>query len=175
MIKKITNILFLNLVILLFGFPLTVLSQTVISGNVKNTKGENLAATVTVQSQGNVVISGFTSTGDDGNYSLTYKGSADSIIITVSGINIGKHQKIVANRSAQVDFIINEKPLELKESTVTAQKIRQTGDTLNYNVASYTEQQDRVIGDVLKKMPGIEVENNGQITYQNIPINKFYC
>jgi hypothetical protein len=163
-----------TLFITLLFFSCCLSAQTVINGNVKNTEGKPVIATVTVQSKGVLTISGFASTNDFGYYSVVYKGNADSIIITVSGINIGKHQKTVANRSAQVDFSINEKPLELKESTVTAQKIRQTGDTLNYNVASYTEQQDRVIGDVLKKMPGIEVENNGQITYQNIPINKFY-
>jgi hypothetical protein len=141
---------------------------------VKNIKGEYVSATVTVQSQGSVAISGFTSTNDVGNYSLTYKGTADSIIITVSGINIGKHQKTVTNRSAQVDFIIDEKPLMIKEATVAAQKIQQTGDTLNYNVGSYKDQNDRVIGDVLKKLPGIEVDLNGRITYNGKGINKFY-
>jgi hypothetical protein len=152
-----------------------MLSQTIITGNVVNAKGKPLvAATVTVQSKGSVAISGFTSTNDDGDYSLFYKGTADSIIITVSGINIGKNQKTVVNRSYKVDFIIDEKPLIIKEATVAAQKIQQTGDTLNYNVGAYTEQTDRVIGDVLRKMPGIEVENNGQIKYNGIPINKFY-
>ena len=168
--KKINKIWLL----VLFVLPINALSQTVISGNIKNTKGEHIAATVTVQSKGSAAIAGYASTNADGMYSLTYKGTADSVTITVSGINIGKHQKTVANRTAQIDFIIDEKPLMIKEATVTERKIKQTGDTLNYNVSSYTEQNDRVIGDALKKMPGVEVSDNGQIRYQGKPINKFY-
>ena len=33
---------------------------------------------------------------------------------------------------------------------------------------------DRAIGDVLRKMPGIDVSESGQIRYNNRPINKFY-
>ena len=171
-LKKISKILLFAAV--LFGFSNKMQSQTIVSGNVKNTKGDNLAATVTVQSQGSPAISGFTSTNEGGNYSLAYKGNADSITITVSGINIGKHHKTIANRSAQVDFVIDEKPLIIKEATVSARTIRQTGDTLNYTAEAYTEQNDRTIGDVLKKMPGIEVESSGQIKYQGKPINRFY-
>ncbi|MDR2127375.1 MAG: hypothetical protein LBP63_11185 [Prevotellaceae bacterium] len=171
MTRRDNNILLLIIAAVLFVFPFKAVSQTVISGNVKNSKGEFVVATVTVQSQSSVAISGFTSTNDAGNYSLTYKGTADSIKITVSGINIGKHQKTVINRSAQVDFIIEEKPLMIKEATVAAQKIQQTGDTLNYAVGAYTEQTDRVIGDALKKMPGIEVEDNGRIKYNGREIN----
>jgi len=165
-------------IILLFCFllalPVVLLSQTVISGNVKNTKGEYVVATVTIQFKGNVAILGFTSVNDEGNYLLKCRETSDSITITVSGINIGKHQKTVANRSAQVDFIIDEKPLEIKGATVIANKIQQIGDTLNYAVGAYTEQTDRTIGDILRKMPGIEVEIGGQIKYQGKAINKFY-
>lgn len=39
---------------------------------------------------------------------------------------------------------------------------------------SFAQRQDRTIGDVLKRMPGIDVSNNGKIQYQGIDINKFY-
>ena len=52
--------------------------------------------------------------------------------------------------------------------------IRKRGDTLSYIVSVFKEQKDRVIGDVLKKLPGIEVLNNGRILYQGKPILKYY-
>ena len=58
--------------------------------------------------------------------------------------------------------------------SVRAQKIRQNGDTLNYLVGAYQQQGDRVIGDVLKRMPGIEVADNGGIKYNGKSIKKFY-
>lgn len=63
---------------------------------------------------------------------------------------------------------------QLKEVTVKAQNIREHGDTLTYNVASFKDIQDKTIGDVLQKMPGIDVAKNGQITYNGTNINKFY-
>ena len=64
--------------------------------------------------------------------------------------------------------------MQLKEVTVRAQKIRQNGDTLSYLVGAYQQQGDRVIGDVLKHMPGIEVADNGGIKYNGKTIKKFY-
>lgn len=62
----------------------------------------------------------------------------------------------------------------LKEVTVKADRIREQGDTITYNVGSFAQQQDRSIGDVLRRMPGINVEQSGKIQYQGEDINKFY-
>jgi len=62
----------------------------------------------------------------------------------------------------------------LKEVTVKADRIHEQGDTITYNVGSFAQQQDRSIGDVLKRMPGINVEQSGKIQYQGEDINKFY-
>lgn len=62
----------------------------------------------------------------------------------------------------------------LKEVTVKADRIREQGDTITYNVGSFAQSQDRSIGDVLKRMPGIDVSQSGKIQYQGEDINKFY-
>ncbi len=62
----------------------------------------------------------------------------------------------------------------LKEVTVKADRIREHGDTISYNVGSFAQSQDRSIGDVLRRMPGIDVSQNGKIRYQGEDINKFY-
>lgn len=63
---------------------------------------------------------------------------------------------------------------QLKEVKVKASKIRSTGDTLSYSVNAFKQGQDRSIADVIKKMPGLEVSDNGSVSYQGMPINKFY-
>jgi hypothetical protein len=57
---------------------------------------------------------------------------------------------------------------------IKAPNILQKGDTLVYNVKQYADAQDRTIADVLKKMPGVEVAESGQVKYNGEPINKFY-
>ena len=65
-------------------------------------------------------------------------------------------------------------PVEIMEIVVKAPKISQNGDTISYNVNSFSGVADRTIGDVLAKMPGIEVARSGEIKYNGTSINKFY-
>lgn len=116
----------------------------------------------------------FAVAGTDGKYQLEYDGAAETVYISVSGINIEKTVISVPNRSQTLDFTVEEKVTEIKEITIRQPKISQRGDTLNYNVASFTDIGDRTIADALRNMPGIEVSESGEIRYQNRPINKFY-
>lgn len=62
----------------------------------------------------------------------------------------------------------------LKDVIVQAPDIYAKGDTLVFNVARYANASDNAIIDVIKRLPGIKVEENGTIKYQGKPINKFY-
>jgi hypothetical protein len=154
--------------------PVFLNAQVVFTGNVKNAEGIPVQVTVTIQANNSKVITGYASTDNNGNYKLSYTGTADSVIITVSSLNAGKHTKKAASVSGNLNFIINEKPIELKEAVVNVPKLKYSGDTLTYQVSAYIDNNDRVIGDVLKKLPGITVALSGQIWYNGKAINKFY-
>ena len=62
----------------------------------------------------------------------------------------------------------------LKEITVKAPPIREKSDTLVYLVDAFKSQSDRHLEDILKKLPGISVSNDGRISYQGEAISKFY-
>ena len=64
--------------------------------------------------------------------------------------------------------------MELKEVIVKSKKIWGEKDTVNYLVSGFKSGNDQVIGDVLRKMPGITVKESGEISYNGKPINKFY-
>jgi len=89
--------------------PSLVHSQTTLTGTVKNMQGEPLIVGVTVQAKESATIAGFTTSDSEGKYSLTYEGTADSLVVTASGISVGKHSRIVPNRSGQVNFSVEEK------------------------------------------------------------------
>lgn len=63
---------------------------------------------------------------------------------------------------------------QLQEVKVSANRIVQKKDTLVYSVAGFSQPQDRSIADVIAKMPGMEVNPNGQISFNGKSINKFY-
>lgn len=165
-----------QIIILIFALvALTASAQkTVIEGTVLDAQGEKVDAYITVAPKGTGIILGFADTDAKGHYKLEFTSQADSMTVTASGLAIGNQVKIVANRSQRVDFRVREKTVQLKEVSVRAQKIRQNGDTLNYLVGAYQQQGDRVIGDVLKRMPGIEVSQSGGIKFNGKSISKFY-
>lgn len=84
--------------------------------------------------------------------------------ISAEDIRAGKRYMIVMQPEA----------IQIKEVVVKAPKVQMRGDTISYNVQSFASGQDKTIGDVLKKMPGIEVDLDGRIKYNGEPINKFY-
>lgn len=64
--------------------------------------------------------------------------------------------------------------LNIKEVVVRAPKVNLFGDTVEYNVQSFVEQQDKSISDVLKRMPGVEVRESGDIYYNGESVGNLY-
>lgn len=162
------------LLLLIATFSHFLSAQTVIQGTVLDEQGKAAEVFVTVSPKGSGSILAFADADAKGQYRLEFKTEADSVTVSVSGLGNTNQAKVVANRSQKLNFTVKEEATELKEVSVKAQKIRQDGDTISYLVGAYQEQGDRVIGDVLKRMPGIEVADNGSIKYNGKAIKKFY-
>lgn len=62
---------------------------------------------------------------------------------------------------------------QLAELVVRPVVLTQKGDTLSYSVDAMKNVADRNIEDVIGRLPGVTV-NNGQISYNGEPINRFY-
>ncbi len=163
----------LSLIMLVFSF-LSIQAQTTIEGNVVDAKGKAIEGYVTVSPKSETRILGYAKVNERGYYKLVFSSEADSIKVTASGLAIGNVVKYIKNLSQKLDFNVQEKALQLKEVVVKADKIRQAGDTINYLVDAYQQQSDRTIGDVLKRMPGIEVSESGGIKFNGKEVSSFY-
>lgn len=160
-------------IIIQLFYVMAIPAQTVLHGLVRSKNNKPISALVTLSPKGTSIIVSFADADKNGAYRINYDGQADSLVLNVSSLEYGTASKIVKNQSQKVDFILGGKAFELKEVVVKADKIRESGDTISYNVTAYKSQGDRVIGDVLKKMPGIEVKN-GRIRFNGQDIKKFY-
>ena len=150
-------------------------AQTVIKGNIADTSGEPLFnVSVLVHNAGSNLIIAYGFSDIDGNYEISFNSPSDSLDIKTNSSFYEKITKRIANTSQTIDFVLKEEVYELKGVTVMARPIEKTNDTVEYFVDSFVGLEDKSIEDVLKKMPGIEVEGNGQILYQGLPIQKFY-
>lgn len=95
----------------------------------------------------------------------------DSLKISMMGYS---QVAIAMPVQSPVSVALRTKPMEIREVRVTAPKIKMAGDTLRYNVASFTEEQDKYLKDVLKRMPGIEIRSDGTIFYNGESIGNVY-
>ena len=112
----------------------------------------------------------FTSTDKEGCFVINPKEGADSVSFRFMGYES-------ASLPITADFScvrLRPKATQLNDVIVEAPDIYAKGDTLVFNVAKYANAKDNAIIDVIKRLPGIKVEEDGTIKYQGKPINKFY-
>lgn len=168
--KAITLILFFCL----SGFT-SVFAQKQIKGKVKDTKGAPIAsANVNLKDKEGNILS-FTRTDDKGNFTLSF--TEDNKDLAIEATTIGYAKKVIAivELNKSYDLVLAESEINLKTVVVKNRpKLTLNGDTLNYSTSDFADKQDRTIGDVLKKMPGIEVAENGKVSYNGKAISALY-
>lgn len=148
-------------------------AQTLIEGTVRDTDQKPLpSANITAKAEGRILA--FAITKADGSYLLKVTAAADSLLLTVSKMGYTNQEYLLPNRNQQLNFTLQKGDFALKEVKVEAPPIRRRGDTLSYNVEKFQSAADRTIGDVIKKLPGIDVDPDGKILYQGKPINRYY-
>ena len=110
----------------------------------------------------------YTFTTNDGRFSL--KGEARQIRVQSMG-----YRSIVLDVTENPMHIkMKPEATQLKDVIIKAPDIIQKSDTLVYSMSKWAQKQDRNMADVLRRLPGVEVAENGSIKYNGEPINKFY-
>ncbi len=153
-------------------------SQVILTGKTTDKEsGEALShVMVTLKDKNGGSILGYSQTATDGSFTIkTTPEIAKKTSIHFSLMGYKEEIRELSESTSQ-SFIVPMKmgEVELKEVVIKSRKIWERGDTLVYNVSSFATEQDRSIGDVLKKMPGFDVKKDGQIFYNGKSINKFY-
>ena len=133
-----------------------------------------VGALVTMLQPADSSIVAYATTDKQGFYTLKATTQLSEVLLSISGFNIKQKTTRIKAHSQTLDFHVEEENRILREVVVKSQKLWGNRDTLNYLVSAYTRDKDRSIGDVLKKLPGITIEDNGVIKYQGNPINHFY-
>ena len=149
--------------------------QTVeISGKVLDEEDNSPIAGVIVQvkdTAGNTYQ--YSITNDRGEYNIKYNISVAELLRFQCMGYKPQEIHIAEAQTAQTIYLASQ-PTQLRDVIVKAPDIEQRSDTLTYYMSKYATAEDKKIADVLKRLPGIKVEDNGQIKYNGEPINKFY-
>ena len=163
-------------------FLLVAVSAGVFAQSIKGTVTDSLGkpvpyANVTLKGGGNVILA-FTTTNLKGIYALDVPDDApkSNLLVEVSFVGFKKQSKAVTDLSAPVNFKLSAASKKLDEVTIknSRPRLKVMGDTTSYKVSDFSSPQDRVIGDVIKKLPGITVANDGKISYNGKGISNLY-
>ena len=165
-------------VLLLLVAPLRAVNaqtQTIsVNGQARCGAERVVGALVTLLQPTDSSIVAYATTDKQGFYTLKATTQLGEVLLSISGFNIKRKTTRIKAHSQTLDFYVEEENRILREVVVKSQKLWGNRDTLNYLVSAYTRGKDRSIGDVLQKLPGITIEDNGVIKYQGTPINHFY-
>ncbi|MDP5081990.1 MAG: carboxypeptidase-like regulatory domain-containing protein [Winogradskyella sp.] len=165
--KKITTLLALLL-------ALTSYSQVKLSGVVKDSIGTPLElANIVAINQDTKALESYGITDVDGAYKLALgkngKYNIQVSYIGMKSINFGLETKEI---DIQKDFIMAfDNSLDAVELTYEM-PVTIKGDTIIYNADSFKNGSERKLGDVLEKLPGVEINENGQIEVDGKAVQK---
>ena len=154
-------------------FVLTIRAQT-IEGRVKDNFGEPLPrANVLVKpfKQGSE-ISEFFIADDNGNFRYKLKKKYDSVVFFE--VNVLNYEKridsidfAVFKDVYQIDFVLTPKITTLEEVVIAKRKkFNIKNDTVVFNPEAYKDGTERKVEDLLKKLPGLDVAENGKLKYR---------
>lgn len=161
----------------LFVLFLTIYTwaQSSISGKINDSDGKPVAsASVTVEEPGKDAIIAYSITNAKGEYKVTFTTAEQNVDLKIKAFNQKPVQKSVKNENQTQNFSLLSDATEIKEVKIKARMINKRGDTISYDIKAFESKADRTLADVLKKMPGIDVNKDGTILYQGEPLVKFY-
>ena len=118
----------------------------------------------------------FTSSNAQGVYRLEVKNApTGEVALQFTHISYEKESERLSfkEKAVKVDMVLTPKAVSLKEVTVKPDPLRQKGDTLNHNLASFLGKGDVTLEDGLKRLPGVDVAQSGAISYMGKPISQF--
>jgi hypothetical protein len=164
----------LILLLLLFG-TISAFAQKTIKGKVIDAKGVPIAAaSVNLKDKEGNILS-FTRSDNKGAYTFTFSEDNKDLSIEATMIGYTKQTIAVTELSKNYELKLVDSEISLKTVVVKNRPVLSLkGDTLTYTTSDFADKQDRSIGDVLRKMPGIEVAENGKITYNGKAISALY-
>lgn len=153
-----------------------LLSQNVvISGKVTDSLQQPLTyVNILAMPQSDDAEVSFTITKDDGSYKLVLaKQQTYELIISYLGFKTQKLQLTTTDQDLHKDVVLYESPDQLDEVTLNyTPPVTVKKDTVIYLTDKFVTGEERKLRDVLKKLPGVEVDREGNVTANGKRVTK---
>jgi hypothetical protein len=156
--------------------PSIIFSQNKISGHIldKNNQPIISASIILKDNTGKIITYGYTN--ELGKYVLKIE-KTGQFVLTAS--SMGFEQKSIdltfenKNENKTIDFVLTPKVTELKEIILEGNRpITIKNDTIVFNADSFKQGNEQTVEDLLKKIPGLNIDANGTIKVGNQEVEK---
>jgi len=150
-----------------------------VHGTVKDSTGKPVSyASINLKNSTTKAIMAYAITDIKGIYLVKLPENVPASGLEVEVRCVGYKTQVIPlnNDKADVNFILQHTVNQLAAVVIKTNRptLKISGDTTSYKVTDFSAQQDRTIGDVLKKMPGVTVATDGKISYNNKPITNLF-
>ena len=152
----------------------TTYAQIKIEGVVKDSIGAPLElANVVAINKVTKALESYGITNEEGRYKLNLeKNTTYNLQVSYIGMKTSTVEISTKEENIKKDFVLNtDNALDAIE-LVYEMPVTVKGDTLIYNADSFKNGTERKLEDVLKKLPGVEINDDGQIEVEGKAVNK---
>jgi hypothetical protein len=150
-------------------------AQFKITGTVVDSAGAPLPMANVIAYQQDKNLGAFGITNQNGKYQLNGLKKDSTYTLKVSFLGLKPMEEKVENLQADLvkNFIMKAGADELDAVNITYQMpVSIKGDTIVYDADSFTNGTEDKLGDVLKKLPGVEVNEDGDIQVEGQTVEK---
>lgn len=164
----------LRVTLLLFLITTAAFSQIKLEGVVKDSIGNPLElANVVAINQETKALDSYGITNDTGRYKLSLKKNTSyKLQVSYIGMKTGEELFKTTEVSVTKDFVLKPDNALDEIELVYEMPVTVKGDTLIYNADSFKHETDRKLEDVLNKLPGVEVNDDGEIEVEGKAVAK---
>ena len=167
-----------SFIFLFLIFPFLVFGQKIkVEGTVKDETGNPLEmANVIAFKKGTNFLESYSITDSKGNYKLVLEDSQEyTLKINYLGFEPKIMELSLNNNLMDLvqDIILKEASESLNEVEISYEiPIKISGDTISYNTDSFTNGTEKKLEDVLEKLPGIDIDDNGEVEVEGKKVTK---
>lgn len=168
------------IIVFLLGLQVAVAQQKtlIVSGDVTDTVGvgvENCTITISGAKDG-LIYSHFNVGAANTFSSKIIPGPNDSLVVEVEHLSFELYSKtyaIPAGASAmKLSVTLHSAIRKLGQINIPPPRMWKRGDTTFYKVNQFKEGDEKKLKDLLLKLPGFQLEDNGQVSYHHKPVDK---
>jgi hypothetical protein len=162
------------LFVLLFGVTSLGFSQIKMEGVIKDSLNSPLElANVILINKETSSLESFAISNENGEYKLALKKNT-AYNLQVSYIGMESISKLIQSNESNLkkDFTLYESNMLDAVELTYEMPVTVSGDTLIYNADSFKTGTERKLEDVLKNLPGVEVNDDGQIEVEGKVVGK---